>query len=415
MTRKRWSIILALLATPLATLVAPSAHAQVGAAFGFDQAPLSGPPGTPIFLTGRGCLGSTVSIRVISPFVGPREFFTVPVAANGTWFLRPLNLTVDSPPGRYGVTAACNAPSPVLTSVFDLLDAVNVRPEPVARSSPSLAAVRGSNRLDAVVRDAGNAIQWTSSNGGGWSPYTALGSPPGGAQGDPSIVSWAPGRLDLFAQGADNKLWQRFSTDGGAAWSPWIQPVGAEGALASGPKAASRGPGLIDVFVTGTDGGVYQRFWDGRQWNGTWLWFGAPGGGTPSPLPAVVGTPTATSSNGVNVDLLVRGSDDRIYRKEWNGSAWSDWHQPAGLHTGVAASRLDLASWGSGHLSAFVRGSDGWLYHSTHQEPTWFNFQRVGLLHQKVVDGPAAASRGFGRLDVVVRGTDDRLYHWRIG
>src|SRR5206468_2278916 len=143
-----------------------------------------------------------------------------------------------------------------------------------------------------------------------WSLYTSLGSPPGGAVGDPAIVSWAPGRLDLFVRGSDNKLWQRFSTNGGAAWSPWIQPVGTEGTLASGPDATSRGPGLLDVVVAGTDGALYQRFWDGQRWNSAWLRQGAPGGGTPNPPPGVVGTPTAVSPNGVLLDLIARDTTD---------------------------------------------------------------------------------------------------------
>lgn len=421
MSWKRWStprlILLSLLvAAPLATLTSPAANAQVAASFGYTRVPASGPPGTLIFLTGFGCRGSAVNINLAhSGGFGTPQNFSVPVAADGTWFVRPLNLPVEAPTGRYNIAAFCNGTAgPAVLSSFDVLDASALRNEAIARSSPSLAAVRGNNRLDVVVRDADNEIQWSSNPSSGWSPYTSLGAPPGGAVGDPAIVSWAPGRLDLFVQGSDNKLWQRFSTNGGAAWSPWIQPVGTEGTLASGPDATSRGPGLLDVVVAGTDGALYQRFWDGQRWNSAWLRQGAPGGGTPNPPPGVVGTPTAVSPNGVVLDLIARDTTDRIWQQEWNGSSWSGWFGPDGLHSGTAGSRLDAASWGPGHLSAFVRGTDGFLYHSINQAG-WFQFQRLGYFWQTIQDGPAAASRGFGRVDVVARGTDNRLYQWTIG
>ncbi len=404
-------------AAPLAVLTSPPADAQVAPAFGFDQVPLGGPPGTLVFLTGRGCRGTTVQISVTAAYsFGPSSFLTTPVAADGTWSVRGLNMPADLNTGRFNITATCVTPTTgVAFGAFDVVDLVNVRPEPVARSSPSLAAVRGSQRLDVVVRDAANAIQWSANSGGSWAPYTSLGAPPGGAVGDPAIVSWAPGRLDLFVRGLDNKLWQRFSTNAGTTWSDWIQPVGAEGTLASGPDATSRGPGLLDVVVAGTDGALYQRFWDGQRWNTAWLRQGAPGGGTPNPPAGVVGTPTATSPNGVNLELFARDTTDRIWQQTWNGASWSGWYGPDGLHSGTAASRLDAASWGPGHLSAFVRGNDGFLYHSIYQAPGWFQWQRIGFFWQTIVDGPAAASRGFGRVDVVARGTDDRLYMWSIG
>src|SRR5436853_6526253 len=184
-------------AAPLAALTSPAANAQVAPAFGFDQVPLGGPPGTLVFLTGRGCRGTTVQISVTAAYsFGPSSFLTTPVAPDGTWAVRGLNMPADLNTGRFNITATCVTPTTgVAFGAFDVVDLVNVRPEPLARSSPSLAAVRGSQRLDVVVRDAANAIQWSANSGGSWAPYTSLGAPPGGAVGDPALASWAPGRL----------------------------------------------------------------------------------------------------------------------------------------------------------------------------------------------------------------------------
>ena len=58
-----------------------------------------------------------------------------------------------------------------------------------------------------------------------------------------TIVSWASGRLDVFATFVDGQLWHRWF-DG--QWHEW-EPLG--GSLSSGPDAASWAPGRLDVFM----------------------------------------------------------------------------------------------------------------------------------------------------------------------
>jgi hypothetical protein len=50
-----------------------------------------------------------------------------------------------------------------------------------------------------------NARYRASINGydNGWSGWTSLG---GGVASDPAAVSWAGGRIDVFARGADNAM-----------------------------------------------------------------------------------------------------------------------------------------------------------------------------------------------------------------
>jgi hypothetical protein len=67
----------------------------------------------------------------------------------------------------------------------------------------------------------------------------------------------------VFARGLDNALWHR-QHDGG--WGPWEQ-LGANQFL-SHPTAVSWGPNRIDVFLRGTDNGLYTKAWDGNHWTG---------------------------------------------------------------------------------------------------------------------------------------------------
>lgn len=414
----RLSLLSLATAALLASPISPTARAQTTSFFTFSRTPGAGPPGSLVMIEGVGCPGQSVGLT-FAPVSGPGPAlnFTLPVGPNGTWFLRPLNIPAGAPSGNYQIRAVCvinGVASAPAVGDFIVRSAFLARSETVARSSPSLAAVRGFERLDLVVRDAEGGIQWTTDLGGGFTQYVGLGAPSGGVVGDPAILSWAPGRLDLFVRGADNKLWQRFSTNGGGTWSGWIKPVGDEGVLASGPDVTSRGPGLIDVFVQGTDARMYQRFWDGSRWNGAWLAQGGrPGSGTPDPPGGVNGTPTAVSPDRVRVETFARDTADHLWQQSWTGSSWTNWFGPGfGPHT--LASRPDAASWGPEHISVFVRGTDGGLYQTIYVNG-WFHFQRLGYAHEGLLDGPGATSRGPGRIDVAVRGTDNRIYIWFIG
>ncbi|MEY2420426.1 MAG: hypothetical protein QOI95_493 [Acidimicrobiaceae bacterium] len=283
-----------------------------------------------------------------------------------------------------------------------------VRPDGVLRSGPAAAAVRGFGRVDSFVLGTDNAVYWTSYQGTGFSSWTALGAPPGGAVGEPAAVSWAPGRLDLFVRGADSKLWQRFSTNGGTSWSLWQQPV-PDGLLAASPAVAAWAADRLDVFVTGTDGQVYQRFWDGTVWSSAWLPRGNPSTGSAQ------GAPAAASWAPGRVDVFVRGADSRLWQTFWDGTKWSAWVQPPGTASGVLSGPPSAASWGFNHYAVFTRGTDAGLYTTAWNGTSWVPWQRIGGSSDVIVGPPGATSRGFAQLDVFARGTDDRLYLFFFG
>ena len=265
------------------------------------------------------------------------------------------------------------------------------------------AAVRGADRVDVVTSRNGN-VQTTFWNGSAWSAYADLSKPLFGYKGDPTIVSWAPGRLDVFARGGDDKLWQRFSTNGGASWSDWIKPVGDNGTLASPPDASTRGPNTIDVWVLGTDNNVYQLWWDGVTWNG-WLGQGRPSG------PGISGGshPTAISRDGTRVDVFARGGDNKLWQKTWSGFDWSSWVQPVG-DAGTLGSSPDATSWDTTNLVVFIVGTDQHMYALPFGTGGWGAWVRLAGQNANFTDNPGAASRGPSRFDAFGRGTDGLLY-----
>jgi SpoIID/LytB domain protein len=278
---------------------------------------------------------------------------------------------------------------------------VAIRPDGVIESTPDAAAFRGQDRLDVVVRGT-DGFYWTmSATGATWSPWRGLGTPPGGPVGEPTVVSWAPGRLDVFVRGADNRLWQTFTENGGASWSGWLKPFGDDGVLASSPEAASRAPGQLDVLVVGTDNQIYQRFYEGA-WNESWLGQGRPSAGIKS-------DPAAASMDSSRLDLFVQGSDDKLWQRSWNGSSWSAWFQPVGT-AGTLASSPDAISWGPGNLLVFIRGTDSGMYALLGNNGFWDPWKRLVGEEDVTPNGPGATSRGANRWDVFVRGIDSRVY-----
>jgi hypothetical protein len=83
-----------------------------------------------------------------------------------------------------------------------------------------------NGRLAACYRKADNTIaaQWQlAPNHTGWTDAASLGSPNGGAVGNPSVVVAANGQLHLFLRSSGGTLHRSVSTtaDPGAGWSGW--------------------------------------------------------------------------------------------------------------------------------------------------------------------------------------------------
>jgi hypothetical protein len=101
----------------------------------------------------------------------------------------------------------------------------------------------------------------------------------------------------------------------------------------------------------------------------------------------------------------VRGLDNELWTKSWNGSVWSGFAKVGGVFTGSPA----VCSWGSGRLDVFVRGTNTHLMHRWYAGRAWSAWQDLG---GEIAAGssPAAASWGTNRIDVFARGLDNELW-----
>jgi hypothetical protein len=173
------------------------------------------------------------------------------------------------------------------------------------------------------------------------------------------------------------------------------------GLLPAGAGASSWGPSRVNVFVRGTDQNLWHRSFDGSSWS-NWEVLGGPIGSDPA----------AVSWGPNHIDVFVRGTDGRPW--QWTFDNGIKTWQP--LATGVIGSAPTVTSWASGHLDLFVRGTHGQLWQNTFNAGHWSDWRPLGgVLNTE----PVAVSWGPGHIDVFVKGTDNRLWqntfdagHW---
>ena len=76
-------------------------------------------------------------------------------------------------------------------------------------------------------------------------------------------------------------------------------------------SAVSWGPNRLDVFVKGTDNALHHKWWNGSSWGG----FESLGG-------VLASEPNAVSWGPNRLDVFVKGTDNALHHKWWNGSSW---------------------------------------------------------------------------------------------
>lgn len=232
------------------------------------------------------------------------------------------------------------------------------------------------------------------------SPFILSNGAPG--KGGNSTSSWAPGRLDIFAQGVNgsgpnmyHKWW------GGASWVGWeVTPAGSD-RITSAPAAISWNTQRIDVFARGASGDLAHANYD-TGWSSSWETLGGQ----------IVGAPTVSSWQQGRMDIFVQGtsaSGPNMFHKWLSNFKWFDWEQtPVGNNHITSAPTA--VSWASGRIDVFARGESGELLHCWF-DGSWHNWESLG---GQIVGAPTVTSWSPGRLDIFaqgVNGSGPNMYH----
>ncbi len=155
------------------------------------------------------------------------------------------------------------------------------------------------------------------------------------------------------------------------------------------PTAASWGVGQFDLFVRGTDNALWQRHYDGALHD--WA-------SVTTPLSY---DPTMISWGPNRFDLFVRGPDNAL-QHGWFDGTWHVWESLGGALLADPTG----TSWGAGRLDAFIHNSDNALWHQ-YYDGSWHAWESLG---GALTSSPTAIATSVNVIDVFVRGVDNGLW-----
>ncbi|MFG2790161.1 glycoside hydrolase family 27 protein [Streptomyces sp. NPDC048419] len=157
------------------------------------------------------------------------------------------------------------------------------------------------------------------------------------------------------------------------------------------PAVVRDGSGLT-TFFRGPDGSLVQHTDGGRT--------GELGGPTHG---RILGQPAAYASAGGRIDVFVRGTDDRAYRRVHDHGRWSQWQSLGGQLTDAPS----VAFTDPTHWTLLARGADGAVV----QRGPSTGWSSLGLPGDKPTYGrPSAVVDGTGRVHVAVRTAADDIW-----
>jgi hypothetical protein len=325
-----------------------------------------------------------------------------PLTAGETLVVGDLTITVNS------LTSATGDPEASLTLAYTptprtFSNATNVGVK--SGSSPAVTSW-GGDRLDAfyvgssLLAPPGSSHLyhiWSDDAGQHWSAPESHGFDFISA---PAATSWGYGRLDVFARGTDDALYQRtFDNTISNQWLPLRRAAlggPTDGTFQGDPAIATWGKGQLHVFVIGNDGAIWRAATDdgGNTW-GAWESLGGSFVGGPA---AISWQPHCSSPNvdppycSHRLDVFgIDYQDGNLLHKAFDQTdAWSEWENLGGNFLDSAPS---VSSWRAGHLHVFARGTDDRFYELSYSVDNWAGFVRVGSPTSAArIGSPAAVS-----------------------
>lgn len=201
------------------------------------------------------------------------------------------------------------------------------------------------------------------------------------------------------ADGTYRPSWFEYQAQAGAPrWPHAWYSENLGGPVVGDPEICSWGASHIEIFARRTDNALWHRFWNGSAWSG---WESL--GGT------LASSPGCVSWGANRLDVVARSSNGTVVQWWWNGSSWQSINQG-----GSILGDPDIASWGPNRLDIFGRAPDGSFSHKWWDGSSWKGWESLGGANA-IVSGVGAVGSGGNRIDVVGRAADSsvlHLYYW---
>jgi hypothetical protein len=182
--------------------------------------------------------------------------------------------------------------------------------------------------------------------GAAWGPADHWEPLDGRFDSAPAVVSWEPGRLDIFGLGTDDRVYQKTLDQSHGGWTAGWTLLGTV-AFNSAPAAVSWGPGRLDVFGIGIDGHMYHNAFDSGQWIG----WESLGGSFRIPRrtvsPALPASRTFTAAFTFPDGVALGGSAAVTFNEDGSGTFSGSFHDSGALSydVGVAVAIKDAKGW----------------------------------------------------------------------
>ena len=178
-----------------------------------------------------------------------------------------------------------------------------------------------------------------------------------------------------------------------------VQALAPGVAIAGAPAVCSQGANSIDLFVRGSDNALWWKHWDGTAWS------------TSTSLGAnLTSDPTVAATNN-SLTVAARGVDGALWRISSYNGTWSDWTSVGGkLLVGTGPTEFSWVYEANPSVGTFVTGTNHALYYYW-WSTGWSNLGGYLTSSPGAAASPDASGHGY-YIDVFARGGNGALW-WK--
>ncbi|MCE7000724.1 hypothetical protein LZG04_38805 [Saccharothrix sp. S26] len=316
---------------------------------------------------------------------------------NGSWAAEPIGevaADVQRPAAeyryRYGVQAA--DAQLIVAALWDAAPGTST-------TLPGLSTIsRVNGGLDVFATTSDGHLKHRNMSAGVWGcwatlPYNAK------IKGDPAAI-YTDGRIDVFAQGIDNRL-KKITWVSGYGWYPWADM--GEYVVTSSPAVTSRHATGVDVFAKNGENKIVYRHYDTVQgWTTNWSNIGLNASTvTASGAPAAV-----ANADGSRMNVFARAADGSLLSLMWTRDAgWYSWADRGGNFTG----RPTASTRGGDSVDIFLRDHDNSFIHRYSPNGADWTTYPASDFGGYLLTSPTAVAMSGQRIDVFSRNSNADL------
>jgi hypothetical protein len=218
---------------------------------------------------------------------------------------------------------------------------------------------------------------------------------------------------DLNLDGVDEQIYAWIDGDNTINLGIGEMP-GSLGKTTSAPAAVAYDDGKIDLLVRGYDQSLWHRHFDGSAWG---EWDNAAGG-------LLISAPAIASSGNGPFDAFAIRADNLAYRRHWDGSAWAgDWELVDDPAYWQSLEATPSQTWpmskdvdapgavirpGTTQTDLFRRGPDNSLRWRHFNGSAWEAWVNLGGV---ITSAPSAVSFDQNHVRVFARGVDGQIWY----